>query len=50
MSECDRDNLIFKLVCEGLARRSVEDLEDFYMEQMTDWYNDWSDEELEALK
>lgn len=50
MSDCDRDNLIFKLVCEGLARRSVKDLEDFYMEQMTDWYNDWSDEELEALK
>ena len=50
MSDCDRDNLIFKLACEGLARRSVKDLEDFYIEQMTDWYNDWSDEELEALK
>lgn len=50
MSDCDRDNLIFRIVSASLAKKSVEDLKDFYMEQMIDWYNDWSDEELEALK
>jgi hypothetical protein len=50
MSDCDRDNLIFRIVSANLVLKSVEDLENFYMEQMIDWYNDWSDEELESLK
>jgi len=50
MSDCDRDNLIFKIVIASLAKKSVEDLDNFYVEQMTDWYSDWSDEELESLK
>ena len=50
MSDCDRDNLIFKIVIASLAKKSVEDLDNFYVEQMTDWYSDWSDEELESLR
>jgi len=51
MSDCDKDNLIFKIVIASLAKKSVKDLEDFYMEQMTDRYSDWHPHELvEVLK
>ena len=46
MNEEERKELIFKYINSKLSLMSVDDLRAFYVENMTDWFDTWDDDEL----
>ncbi len=46
MSANERKELIFKYINSKLSLMSVDDLRAFYVENMTDWFGTWDDDEL----
>ena len=49
MSEEEREVVIAGIVNKRVESASVDDLREFYVENMTSWLSDWSDEELEGF-